>query len=154
MSTCNHHQIVVSLLRTHLKSATRSCTRFFYMFWLCSEATKESNTSDIHPKIHCGSFFSTFSSLGYPWDLKIIVRGRIRFGIGCRIDIWAILEALGTRNAPRIEEMKIVFRLRQFERIVCRTFQKSTTKNTRRICFHLCLILDHVMCKFGLGCEA
>ena len=36
-------------------------------------------------------------------DLKMIVWSRIRFGIGFRIKFEASLEAVGTRNAPRID---------------------------------------------------
>ena len=55
------------------------------------------------PRDHFGSVFCTVSSLKAPWDLKIVVWGRIPFDIGFRILFSANLEALGIRNGFRIE---------------------------------------------------
>ena len=82
------------------------------------------------------SLFGAFCFLGRPWDLKMLVWGRLRFDIGFRIKVEQELEAFGTREAPGIykkivpfsradQKWTTMFRLRGCGRIEGRRLQKQ-----------------------------
>ena len=124
----------------------------------------KSELDDTTPRGPFWGVFGTFCSLGRPWDLQIVVWGRIRFDIGFRIEFWLELEAFGIRHAPRIDTKTarcsradwksiILFRLCRRERIEGRTLlEKHKNKNcstVRQTTFRKGCICKHFRYRSG-----